>query len=34
MDLVAEVKKLILEVLEDKAKLNSFNALQVYAFTN
>lgn len=34
MDLLAEIKKLILEVLEDKAKLNSFNALQVYAFTN
>ena len=31
---MAEVKKLILEVLHDKAKLNIFNALQVYAFTN
>ena len=34
MDLLAEVKKLILEILQDKAKLNSFNVLQVYAFTN
>ncbi len=34
MNLMAEVKQLILEVLQDKAKLNSFNPLQVYAFTN